>query len=184
MDTIAQIVTQDTEPAPEGGPGRKRIKKQVASGRRISIEDADMRHGRKSSAKTFNGFKEHFVLALDSPVTREVVVRPANEPEHEAVESHVERAFPTLREDWTPTGAHLQKWHLCSVLCSGAVLVPGHGMRIARGDHEEHDQPMPHGYAFQGAAYAGLVHINQDVRQEREHGTCNDNQGTQKPCYD
>src|SRR4030095_644938 len=45
-----------------------------------------MRHGRKSRAKTFNGFKEHFVLDLDSHVTREVVVRPANEPEHEAVE--------------------------------------------------------------------------------------------------
>jgi hypothetical protein len=57
-------------------------------------------------------------------------------------------------------------------------------MRIARGDNEEYDQPTPHGYALQGAAYAGLVHINQDVRQEREHGTCNDNQGAQKPCYD
>ena len=45
-----------------------------------------MRHGRKSSAKTFNGFKEHFAVDLDSKVTREVVVRPANEPEHEAVE--------------------------------------------------------------------------------------------------
>ena len=45
-----------------------------------------MRHGRKSSAKTFNGFKEHFAVDLDSTVTREVVVRPANEPEHEAVE--------------------------------------------------------------------------------------------------
>ncbi len=90
MDTIAQIVTQDIEPDPEGGPGSKRIKKQVAPARRISIEDADMRHGRKSSAKTFNGFKEHFVLDLDSHVTREVVVRPANEPEHEAVELLVE----------------------------------------------------------------------------------------------
>jgi Transposase DDE domain/Transposase domain (DUF772) len=90
MDTIAQIVTQDTEPDPEGGPGGKRIKKHVAPGRRISIEDADMRHGRKSSAKTFNGFQEHFVLDLDSHVTREVVVRPANEPEHEAVELLVE----------------------------------------------------------------------------------------------
>ena len=49
-----------------------------------------MRHGRKSSAKTFNGFKEHFVLDLDSHVTREVVVRPANEPEHAAVELLVE----------------------------------------------------------------------------------------------
>ena len=45
-----------------------------------------MRHGRKSSAKTFNGFTEHFAVDLDSTVTREVVVRPANEPEHEAVE--------------------------------------------------------------------------------------------------
>jgi hypothetical protein len=85
MDTIAQIVMQDTAPDPAGGPGSKRIKQHVAPDRRISIEDADMRHGRKSSAKTFNGFKEHFVLDLDSHVTREVVVRPANEPEHEAV---------------------------------------------------------------------------------------------------
>ena len=35
----------------------------------------------RSSAKTFNGFKEHFVLNIDSTVTREVVVCPANEPE-------------------------------------------------------------------------------------------------------
>src|SRR6266581_5478988 len=86
METITQIITQDTEPDPEGGPGGRRIKKHVAPDRRISLEDKDMRHGRKSSAKTFNGFKEHFAVDLDSTVPREVVVRPANEPEHEAVE--------------------------------------------------------------------------------------------------
>ena len=86
METITQILTQDTEPDPEGGPGGRRLKKHVAPDRRISIEDRDMRHGRKSSAKTFNGFKEHFAVDLDSTVIREVVVRPANEPEHEAVE--------------------------------------------------------------------------------------------------
>jgi Transposase DDE domain len=37
-------------------------------------------------SETFNGFKEHFAVDLDSKVIREVVVRPANEPEHEAVE--------------------------------------------------------------------------------------------------
>ena len=94
MDTIAQIVTQDTEPDPDGGPGSTRVKQHVAPDRRISIEDADMRHGRKSSAKTFNGFKAHFVLDLDSDVTREVVVRPANEPEHAAVELLVETLEP------------------------------------------------------------------------------------------
>jgi hypothetical protein len=57
MDTMGQIVEQDTEPAPEGGPGARRIKQHVAPDRRISIEDKDMRHGRKSSSKTFNGFK-------------------------------------------------------------------------------------------------------------------------------
>ena len=45
-----------------------------------------MRHGRKSSSKTFNGVKEHVALDVDSKVTREVVVCPANQPEHEAVE--------------------------------------------------------------------------------------------------
>src|SRR3989442_10691680 len=90
LETIEQIVAQDTEPDPEGGPGARRIKQHVAPDRRISIEDADMRHGRKSSAKTFNGFKEHFVLDLDSHVTHEGVARPANEPAHEAVELLVE----------------------------------------------------------------------------------------------
>src|SRR5215475_13509414 len=85
METITQIITQDTEPDPGGGPGRRRLQQHVAPDRRITIEDHDMRHGRKSSAKTFNGFKEHFVVDLDSKVIREVVVRPANEPEHEAV---------------------------------------------------------------------------------------------------
>src|SRR5712691_9818906 len=86
LETIAQSVAQDTEPDPEGGPGARRIKQHVAPDRRLSIEDADMRHGRKSSSKTFNGFKEHGALDLDSKVTREVVVCPANQPEHEAVE--------------------------------------------------------------------------------------------------
>src|SRR5438132_2685762 len=86
MEPISQLVAQDTEPDPEGGPGGRRIKKHVAPDRRIAIEDQAMRHGRKSSAKTFNGFKEHFLLDLDSKVTREVVVCPANAAEHEAVE--------------------------------------------------------------------------------------------------
>jgi hypothetical protein len=86
METIAQMITQETEPDPDGEPGARRIKPHVAPDRRISIEDKDRRHGRKSSSKTFNGFKEHFAGDLESKVTREVSVRPANEPEHAVVE--------------------------------------------------------------------------------------------------
>jgi hypothetical protein len=86
MATMAQMVTQDIAPAPDGGPGARRIKQHVAPDRRISIEDKDMRHGRKSRAKTCTGFQEHCAVDLESHVTREVVVRPANEPEHAVVE--------------------------------------------------------------------------------------------------
>ena len=100
METLTQIVTQDTEPDPEGGPGGRRITKHVAPDRRISIEDKDRRHGRQSSAKTFNGFKEHCAMDVESTVTREVVVRPAHEPEHEAVE--------LLAEEWEKAPGLLQ----------------------------------------------------------------------------
>src|SRR5262249_4015544 len=50
METITQIITQDTEPDPGGGSGGRRLKQHVAPDRRISIEDKDIRHGRKSSA--------------------------------------------------------------------------------------------------------------------------------------
>src|SRR5262249_57302448 len=85
MDTITQILTQATEPDPDGGPGGRRITPHVAPDRRISSEAPAMRHGRKSRAKTFNGFQEPGGGDLDSQGIREVRVRPANEPQHAAV---------------------------------------------------------------------------------------------------
>ena len=92
METIAQMITPDTEPDPDGEPGGRRLKQHVAPDRRISIADKDIRHGRTSSAKTVHGFTEHLAVDWDSTVTREVVVRPANEPEHAVVE--------VLAEEW------------------------------------------------------------------------------------
>jgi hypothetical protein len=101
METITQMITQDTAPDPEGGPEGRRITQHVAPDRRISIEDKAMRHGRKSSATTFNSFTEHCAVDLESTVTRAVVVRPANEPEHEAVE--------LLAETWEHAPGLLQR---------------------------------------------------------------------------
>jgi hypothetical protein len=43
-----------------------------------------MRHGRKSSSRTINGFKQHIAIELDHKLILATSVRPANEPEHEA----------------------------------------------------------------------------------------------------
>jgi hypothetical protein len=54
---LSQIREQDLEPDPEGGGVRTR--QQVAEERRVSVEDEEMSHGRKSKSKRFNGFKQH-----------------------------------------------------------------------------------------------------------------------------
>jgi hypothetical protein len=84
-DPIAPMATQDIAPDPEGGPGGKRLQTPVAPDRRLAMEAAAMRHGRKSSANTCNGVQAHGVLDLARHVPREGVVRPAHEPAHEAV---------------------------------------------------------------------------------------------------
>jgi len=90
MDTIAPLVTQDTAPDPAGGPGGPRRQTPGAPARRLSRAEADMRHGRKSRAKTCHGLPAHCGLDWARQVPRAVVVRPAPEPAHAAVARLVE----------------------------------------------------------------------------------------------
>lgn len=76
--TLNQIVTQDLD-----GDGT-RIRQGVAKDRRVSIEDAEMRHGRKSSSKRFDGYKRHVGRDLDDGLVLACAVTPANVPEAEA----------------------------------------------------------------------------------------------------
>ena len=81
IDAIAQISQQDLEVGPNGSV---RIRRGVAEDRRVSIEDSEMRHGRKSKTKRFNGYKEHVACDLDSGLIRACAITPANRPEEEA----------------------------------------------------------------------------------------------------
>ena len=73
-----QIEAQDVEVSEEGRP---KLKKGTAKDRRISIEDGQMRHGRKSRAKRFDGYKRHVLKDLDIGFVRAVGLTPANAPE-------------------------------------------------------------------------------------------------------
>lgn len=81
IEALTQVREQDLEPRAEDGV---QILQGVAADRRISIEDPDMRHGRKSKSKRFNGYKQHVGTDLDSELIVACTVLPANRPEEEA----------------------------------------------------------------------------------------------------
>jgi hypothetical protein len=97
LDAITTVRDQDLEQGSDG----VRIREGVAKDRRISIEDDDMRHGRKSRSKRFNGYKEHIARDLDAPAILACAVTPANHPEEEAaapIAEDIERQGFTLGE--------------------------------------------------------------------------------------
>jgi hypothetical protein len=82
---LRQIMTQDLEPDPSGG-GR-RLRHGTVRNRLPSLGDRDMRHGRKSKAYPFTGYKRHVLTLLGSKLVGDAVCQPANQPEHEALET-------------------------------------------------------------------------------------------------
>lgn len=93
-----QIETQDVEEASDGSP---KLRKGVAKDRRISIEDEQMRHGRKSRSQRFDGYKRHVLKDLDLGLVRAVGLTPANEPEATvttAIELDLQHQQVTLKE--------------------------------------------------------------------------------------
>lgn len=81
IEAIAQVRAQNLDEASGAGP---KMRQGVAEDRRISIEDPEMKHGRKSKTKRFNGYKEHIAADLDTGLILACTTTPANRPEGEA----------------------------------------------------------------------------------------------------
>jgi hypothetical protein len=110
IEALAQVKEQDLEPGANGGV---QIREGVAEDRRISIEDAEMRHGRKSKSQRIDGYKQHVATALDESLILAVAVTSANRPEEEAT--------PMLQADLTRQGlsvsaAYMDRAYLNSTL--------------------------------------------------------------------
>src|SRR5881398_1421853 len=79
-----QVQQQDVEISEAGAA---ELRKGVAKDRRISIEDAQMRHGRKSRSVRVDGYKRHVVRDLDTGLIRAVGITPANVAEATVTEA-------------------------------------------------------------------------------------------------
>ncbi len=104
-----QVRDQDVDldgPAPA-------LRRGVAPDRRISVEDAQMRHGRKSRSVLFNGYKRHVLRDLDTGLVPAVGITPANAPEASVtgdITADLDAAGLTLAE------LHIDRAYLSSAL--------------------------------------------------------------------
>jgi hypothetical protein len=105
-----QVVAQDTTTAADGAPA---LRQGVASDRRISIEDGEMRHGRKSRSRLIDGYKRHVLRDLDHGLVPAVGVTPANAPEAAVGEAI---AADLAAQDLTLAELHIDRAYLSSVL--------------------------------------------------------------------
>jgi len=132
LDAITTVREQDLEPTPRGTMA---VREGVAVDRRISIEDAEMRHGRKSSSKRFDGYKEHIARDLDVPAIIACAVTPANRPEEEGAAPIAE---DIARQGFTIGEAHVDRAYINSPVITdtlehgGKVFAKPWGQRAPR----------------------------------------------------
>lgn len=105
-----QVVAQDVVVAADAPPA---LRRGVAPERRISIEDPEMRHGRKSRSLLVDGYKRHVLHDLDLRVIRAVGVTSANVPEATVTDSI---AADLARQADALAELHIDRAYLSSTL--------------------------------------------------------------------
>jgi hypothetical protein len=112
IEAARRVAEQDVEEAADGTPA---LRRGVARERLISVEDPQMRHGRKSRSVRFCGYKRHVLKDLDSGLVRAVGVTPANAPE-----ASVGR--PIVRDLARQDGAELSELHIDRAYLSSELV--------------------------------------------------------------
>jgi hypothetical protein len=84
---LSRVLQQDVERR-EDGPA---ITEGVAKDRLVSVHDPEMRHGRKSASKRFDGHKAAIVVDTDEPLITAVAVLAGNAPDAEGALELIEQ---------------------------------------------------------------------------------------------
>ena len=109
-ELLGLVAGQDVE---AGDDGIFRVARRVARDRLISTVDVEARHGHKSRARTFDGYKSHLGVDPDDELITAVAVTPANTPDREVIDellghhgsgAPVANAIPVAGEPAAATG--------------------------------------------------------------------------------
>ena len=91
---LATVIGQDLE---ETTDGRFRIARRVARDRVISTVDPEARHGHKTSARSFDGYKGHIAIDPDSEIITATEVTPGNVADGAAAEALIGAELDALK---------------------------------------------------------------------------------------
>lgn len=113
IDLARRVREQDVLEEEEGAPPV--LRRGVARERLVSVEDPQMRHGRKSRSVRFSGYKRHVLRDLDTGLVRAVGVTPANAPEASVTEG--------IAQDLArQPDAHLKELHIDRAYLSSELV--------------------------------------------------------------
>jgi hypothetical protein len=101
LQVAQQVKEQDVQVDEKG---KASLIKGVAKDRRISVEDGQMRHGRKSRSVRVDGYKRHVLHDLDTGLIRAVGITPANAPEASVT--------PAISADLAKQAVSLKELHI------------------------------------------------------------------------
>ena len=93
---LATVVGQDLD---EDADGVFRIARRVAPDRVISTVDPDTRHGHKTAARGFDGYKGHVALDPDSEIITATTATTGNTGDADAAADLLAEDLPTLADD-------------------------------------------------------------------------------------
>ncbi len=97
---LATVVGQDLDQdGDEDVEGVFRIARRVAKDRVISTVDPEARHGHKTSARGFDGYKGHLAVDPDSEIITATTATPGNTGDAEAASDLLAEDFPTTAAD-------------------------------------------------------------------------------------
>lgn len=92
-ELLATVVGQDVD---QDIDGVFRIARRTAPDRVISTVDTDARHGHKSSARGFDGYKGHVAIDPDSEIITAAAVGPANAGDGDMLAGLIEDVVPVI----------------------------------------------------------------------------------------
>ena len=92
---LKKVIAQDVDQSGD----TPEIRDGVAKDRTVSVQDPDMRHGRKSSGKTFNGHKGHVAVETSTGIITAVETTTPGTPDGSMVAPLVEQTEQLTRAD-------------------------------------------------------------------------------------